>query len=133
MIAKSSAENDVEPSPFPSLRSNKYRQLARCFFYINCHMEWSCGALVAMNSFSTYEKLSKKPHEKWQLRFCEDFVDMIYQSKSKSNPNVECIKRLSSNLIDKSVIITTNSNGFVLYIQMRGNIIELISKTMIKT
>ncbi|CAF0894236.1 unnamed protein product [Rotaria sordida] len=108
-------------------RLNKYRQLARCFFYVNCQMEWSSGALIAMNLFSPYEKLSKQPNEKWELRFREDFVDFIYQTKEKSNPKYEYIKRLQANFIDKSVIITTNSDGFVLYIQMKGNIIELIN------
>jgi hypothetical protein len=109
-------------------RLNKFRQLARCFFYINCQMEWSSGALVAMNLYSPYEKLTKQPNQKWQLRFCEDFVDFIYQTKEKSNQNYEYIKRLQANFIDKSVIITTNSEGFVLYIQMKGNVIEMTSK-----
>ena len=65
-------------------RLNKFRQLARCFFYINCQMEWSSGALVAMNLYSPYEKLAKQPNQKWQLRFCEDFVDFIYQTKEKA-------------------------------------------------
>ena len=115
-------------SGVPATRLNKFRQLARCFFHINSHMEWSAGALVAMNKFSPCEKLAKQPHEKWQMGFCEDFVDFIYQPKGKSNPNYEYIKRLQANFIDKSVIITTSSDGFVLYVQMKGNVIELISK-----
>lgn len=91
-------------------------------------MEWSSGGLVAMNLFSSYEKLTKQPHQKWRLRFHEDFVDFVYQSKETTNPNYEYIKRLPANFIDKSVIITTNSEGFVLYIQMKGNVIEMISK-----
>ena len=91
-------------------------------------MEWSSGALVAMNLYSAYEKLTKQPSQKWQLRFCEDFVDFIYQTNEKTNQNYECMKRLQANFIDKSVIITTNSEGFVLYIQMKGNVIELTSK-----
>ncbi|CAF2396824.1 unnamed protein product [Rotaria sp. Silwood2] len=118
---------ETESSDIAATRLNKYRQLARCFFYINCQMEWASGALIAMNLFSAYEKLSKQPHEKWELRFREDFVDFIYQPKGKANQNCEYIKRLQANFIDKSVIITTNSDGFVLYIQMKGNIIELIN------
>ena len=91
-------------------------------------MEWSSSALVAMNLVSPYEKLSKQPNQKWQLCFCEDSIDCIYQTKEKSNPNYEYIKRLPANFIDKSVIITANSDGFVLYIQMRDNVIELISE-----
>ncbi|UJR28016.1 hypothetical protein I4U23_009276 [Adineta vaga] len=118
-------ENDI-PS-IPETRLNKFRQLARCFFYINCQMEWSSGALVAMNLYSPYEKLSKLPYQKWHLRFCEDFVDFIYQTKEKSNSNYEYVKRLQANFIDKSVIITTNSEGFVLYIQMKGNVTEMLN------
>jgi len=124
----SSANGDIGSSGIATTRLNKFRQLARCFFYINCQMEWSSGALVAMNLYSPYEKLTKQPHQKWQLRFCEDFIDFIYQTKEKSNQNYEYIKRLQSNFIDKSVIITTNSEGFVLYIQMKGNVIEMTSK-----
>lgn len=112
----------------PATRLNKYRQLARCFFHINCQMEWSAGALVAMNAFSPYEKLTKQPQQKWHLRFCEDFVDFIYQNKEKCNPQQEYIKRLQANFIDKSVIITTSTDGFVLYVQMKGNVMEIISK-----
>ena len=119
---------DIGTSDISTARLNKFRQLARCFFYVNCQMEWSSGALVAMNLFSPYEKLSKQPNQKWQLRFCEDSIDFIYQTKEKSNPNYEYIKRLPANFIDKSVIITTSSDGFVLYIQMKGNVIELISE-----
>jgi len=118
---------EIDPSAIATTRLNKFRQLARCFFYINCQMEWSSGALVAMNLFSPYEKFSKQPYQKWQLRFCEDSVDFIYQTKEKSNPNYEYIKRLQANFIDKSVIITTNSEGFVLYIQMKGNVMEMTS------
>jgi hypothetical protein len=118
----------VELSDVPVTRLNKFRQLARCFFHINCRMNWSAGALVAMNAFSSYEQLSKQPYQKWQLRFCEDFVDFIYQTKEQSNPNYEYIKRLPANFIDKSVIITTSTDGFVLYIQMKGNVIDLTSK-----
>ncbi|CAF5029864.1 unnamed protein product, partial [Rotaria sp. Silwood1] len=122
---------NTESSAVETTRLNKYRQLARCFFHINCQMEWSSGALIAMNLFSPYEKLSKQSQEKWALRFREDSVDFIYQTKEKSNPNYEYIKRLQANFIDKSVIITTNSDGFVLYIQMKGNIMELISKLLL--
>ena len=120
---------DCDIPPIPEPRSSKFRQLARCFFHINCQMEWSTGALVAMNLFSPYEKLSKQPQQTWRLRFYEDFVDLIYQTKDKCNSNYEYIKRLQANFIDKSVVITTNSEGFVLYIQMKGNVMELISKT----
>jgi hypothetical protein len=119
---------EIESSAIVTTRLNKFRQLARCFFYINCQMEWSSGALVAMNLYSPYEKLTKQPYQKWQLRFCEDFIDFIYQTKEKTNQNYEYIKRLQSNFIDKSVIITTNSEGFVLYIQMKGNVIEMTSE-----
>lgn len=119
---------ESEPSELVTTRLNKFRQLARCFFYINCQMEWSSGALVAMNLYSPYEKLTKQCYQKWQLRFCEDAIDFIYQTKDKANQNYEYIKRLQSNFIDKSVIITTNSEGFVLYIQMKGNVIEMTSK-----
>lgn len=130
-IASSSNPNEQgDPSVNPSTRLNKYRQLARCFFSINCQMEWSSGALVTMNTFSSYEKLSKQPYQKWQLRFCEDFVDFIYQDKDHSDPNCEYIKRLPANFIDKSVIITTSSDGFVLYVQMKGNAIDLISERL---
>ncbi len=122
------ANGDIESSAIATTRLNKFRQLARCFFYINCQMEWSSGALVAMNLYSPYEKLSKQPHQKWQLRFCEDFVDFIYQTREKTDHNYEYIKRLQANFIDKSVIITTNSEGFVLYLQMKGNVIEMISE-----
>jgi len=122
------ANGEIESSAIATTRLNKFRQLARCFFYINCQMEWSSGALVAMNLYSPYEKLTKQPHQKWQLRFCEDFIDFIYQTKEKTNQNYEYIKRLQSNFIDKSVIITTNSEGFVLYIQMKGNVIEMTSE-----
>lgn len=125
-ISSSAAEGD--PDDNAKTRSNKFRPLARCFFYINCQMEWSSGALATMNTFASYEKLSKQPHQKWQLRFCEDFVDFIYQTKDKSAPNCEYIKRLPANFIDKSVIITTSADGFVLYLQMKGNVIDLISK-----
>ncbi|CAM4756921.1 unnamed protein product [Rotaria magnacalcarata] len=118
---------ETESSMIPAARLSKFRQLARCFFHINCQMEWSSGALIAMNLFSPYEKLCKQPYEKWHLRFCEDFVDFVYQTKEKSNPKYEYIKRLQANFIDKSVIITTNSEGFVLYIQMKGNVAELIN------
>ena len=91
-------------------------------------MEWSAGALVAMNLYSPYEKLSKQSHQKWQLRFCEDFVDFIYQTNENSKQNCEYIKRLQANFIDKTVIITTSSDGFVLYIQMKGNVVEMTSK-----
>ncbi|CAF0754772.1 unnamed protein product [Adineta steineri] len=121
----SGCANEAETSDIPTTRLNKFRQLARCFFYINCQMQWSSGALVAMNSFSPHEKLSKLPYQKWQLRFCEDCVDFIYQTKAKSNPKHEYIKRLQANFIDKSVVITTNSEGFVLYIQMKGNVMEM--------
>jgi len=120
--------NEINSSEIVTTRLNKYRQLARCFFYLNCQMEWSSGALIAMNLYSSYEKLTKQPYQKWQLRFCEDFIDFIYQTKDKTNQNYEYIKRLQANFIDKSVIITTNSEGFVLYIQMKGNVIELTSK-----
>jgi hypothetical protein len=132
--AITSSAPDVNPSAIATTRLNKFRQLARCFFSVNCEMEWSSGALVAMNKYSPYEKLSKLPHQKWQLRFCEDFVDFIYQTKEKSNHNHEYIKRLQSNFIDRSVIITTQSDGFVLYIQMRGNVVEMTSEIfLIKT
>ncbi|CAF4360092.1 unnamed protein product, partial [Adineta steineri] len=55
----SGCANEAETSDIPTTRLNKFRQLARCFFYINCQMQWSSGALVAMNSFSPHEKLSK--------------------------------------------------------------------------
>ena len=119
---------DAECAPIPTTRLNKFRQLARCFFHINCQMEWSSGALVAMNAFSPYEKLAKQPQQKWQLRFCEDFVDFIYQNKEKCDPQKEYIKRLQANFIDKSVIITTSTDGFVLYVQMKGNVMEITSK-----
>lgn len=122
-----SEDPPVEENPSQA-RLSKFRSLARCFFYINCQMEWSSGGLVAMNLFSSYEKLTKQPHQKWHLRFYEDFIDFSYQSKDTSNPNYEYIKRLQANFIDKTVIITTNSEGFVLYIQMKGNIMEMISE-----
>lgn len=127
-VLTSKMEGETEAGALATTRLNKFRQLARCFFYINCQMEWSAGALVAMNLYSPYEKLTKQPYQKWQLRFCEDSVDFIYQTKEKSNQNYEYIKRLQSNFIDKSVVITTNSEGFVLYIQMKGNVIEMTSK-----
>ncbi len=127
-VVTSSTTNGQIIAEVETTRLNKFRQLARCFFYINCQMEWSSGALVAMNLYSPYEKLTKQPNQKWQLRFCEDFIDFIYQTKEKSNQNYEYIKRLQANFIDKSVIITTNSEGFVLYIQMKGNVIEMTSK-----
>ena len=120
-------EGETEAGAIATTRLNKFRQLARCFFHINCQMEWSAGALVAMNLYSPYEKLTKQPYQKWHLRFCEDFVDFIYQTKEQPNSNYEYVKRLQSNFIDKSVVITTNSEGFVLYIQMKGNVVELTS------
>jgi hypothetical protein len=119
---------EIEPSTMATTRLNKFRQLARCFFYVNCQMEWSSGALITMNTYSPYEKLSKLPYHKWQLRFCEDFVDFIYQTKEKCDSNFEYIKRLQANFIDKSVVITTNADGFVLYIQMKGNVVEMTSE-----
>jgi len=122
-----SSEN-VDPFENAKTRLSKFRSLARCFFYINCQMEWSSGALATMNTFASYEKLSKQPHQKWQLSFHEDFVDFIYSAKEiKSEGNCEHIKRLPANFIDKSVIITTSADGFVLYIQMKGNVIDLIN------
>ncbi|CAF0900169.1 unnamed protein product [Adineta ricciae] len=130
-IAPTESQTDPTPDgdipPIPETRLSKFRQLARCFFHINCQMEWSTGALTAMNLFSPYEKLSKQPQQTWRLRFYEDFVDFIYQTKEKCNPNYEYVKRLQANFIDKSVVITTNSEGFVLYIQMKGNVMELLN------
>lgn len=124
---------ETDGTGMTTTRLNKFRQLARCFFHVNCQMEWSSGALVAMNLYSSHEKLTKQSYQKWQLRFCEDFIDFIYQTKDKADQNCEYIKRLQSNFIDKSVIITTSNDGFVLYIQMKGNVMELTSKISIFT
>ena len=65
----STLTEDPQSLEMPPARPSKFHQLARCFFYINCQMEWSSGALVAMNSFSSHEKLSKQSYHKWQLPF----------------------------------------------------------------
>ena len=88
-------------------------------FYANngLDIEYTGGALVELNKYIW--DVQTQIREPWRLVFYHDKIDLDYGCKEK-----KLRKTLKAEMIDRCAIIMTQKDGFTLFINMNGNLID---------
>ena len=88
-------------------------------FYLNngLDMEYTGGALVALNKYIW--DIQTQIKDLWCLTFYHDKINIDYGSKEK-----RMRKTLKADMMDSCVVIMTQNDGFILFVNMNGNPID---------
>ena len=88
-------------------------------FYTNngFEVEYTAGALVGLNKYIW--DIHTQMKEPWRLVFYHDKIDIDYGCKEK-----RLRKTLKAEVMDRCVVIMTQTDGFTLFINMNGNPID---------